>query len=96
MFSTSDVARNIGVSKNTLLRWLDEGITEDVERDWRGWRVWRAEDIERLKAFRTAYHSEPIPRIRRRPVGRVADAGAVAASMARFGRGYYRRPEVAK
>ncbi len=96
MFSTGEAAKHIGVSKNTLLRWLDEGLAEDVERDWRGWRVWRPEDIERIRAFREAYHSEPLPRVRRRPVARVAHAKAAAASMARFGRGYCRRPEVAR
>ena len=94
MFSTGEAAKHIGVSKNTLLRWLDEGLAEDVERDWRGWRVWRVEDIERIKAFRETYHSEPLPRVRRRPVGRAAHAKAAAASMARFGRGYARGQEV--
>ena len=44
MFSTAQAAERIGVSKNTLLRWLDEGLTEDVERDWRGWRLWRLQN----------------------------------------------------
>ena len=32
MYSTVEAAKRVGVSKNTLLRWLDEGLTEDVER----------------------------------------------------------------
>jgi hypothetical protein len=94
VFSTIEAAKRVGVSKNTLLRWLDEGLAEDVERDWRGWRVWRPEDIERIRAFREAYHSRPLTRVRRRPVARAAHAKAAAASMARFGRGYARGPEV--
>ena len=93
LFSTSQAAKHIGVSKNTLLRWLDEGLTGDVERDWRGWRIWQQEDIERIKAFREAYHSRPIRRARRGPALRVDRAKAIAASMARFGRGYTHRPE---
>jgi excisionase family DNA binding protein len=54
MLSTVEVAKHIGVSKSTLLRWLDEGLVEDVERDWRGWRVWRSSDVDRVKAFQKA------------------------------------------
>ena len=36
MLSTVEAAKRIGVSKSTLLRWLDEGLVDDVERDWRG------------------------------------------------------------
>lgn len=96
MYSTGQAAKQIGVSKNTLLRWLDEGLTEDVQRDWRGWRLWRSEDVERVKAFRDAYHSEPMTRARRRPATRAVNAKAAAASMARFGRGCSRRPAVGK
>jgi predicted site-specific integrase-resolvase len=31
MFSTIEAANSIGVSKNTLLRWLDEGLVDDVQ-----------------------------------------------------------------
>jgi hypothetical protein len=86
----------VGVSKNTLLRWLDEGLTQDVQRDWRGWRMWRHEDIERVKAFREAYHSEPQTRVRRRAVARAEFARGAAASMARFGRGYLPGPEAVR
>lgn len=93
MYSTVEAAKSVGVSKNTLLRWLDEGLTEDVERDWRGWRVWRDRDIERVKAFREAYHSAPQTRVRRRAVARAEFARGAAASMGRFGRGYLPGPE---
>jgi predicted site-specific integrase-resolvase len=96
MYSTVEAAKSVGVSKNTLLRWLDEGLTEDVERDWRGWRVWRREDIARVKAFREAYHSEPQRRRRRRAVTRVEFARGAAASMARFGQGCLGRPEAVR
>ncbi len=93
MYTTGQAAKHIGVSKNTLLRWLDEGLTEDVQRDWRGWRLWRQEDIERIKAFREAYHSQPISRARHCSFRRVECAKSAAESMARFGRGYARGPE---
>jgi hypothetical protein len=78
------------------LRWLDEGLTEDVQRDWRGWRLWRSEDVERVKAFREAYHSGPQMRVRRRAVTRLEFARGAAASMARFGQGYSDRLEAVR
>lgn len=94
MYSTVEAAKRVGVSKNTLLRWLDEGLIEDVERDWRGWRVWRSEDVERVKAFQKVYHSKPIRRIRRSALSRAEYAKAAAQSMRSFARGNFVRPGV--
>ena len=94
MFSTIEAANCIGVSKSTLLRWLDEGLVDDVERDWRGWRVWRSRDVERVKAFQKAYHSKPIRRIRRSALSRAEYAKAAAQSMGSFAKGYLPRPGV--
>jgi DNA-binding transcriptional MerR regulator len=94
MLSTVEAAQCIGVSKSTLLRWLDEGLVDDVERDWRGWRVWRSGDVERVKAFRKAYHSQPLRRIRRSVLSRVEYAKAAAQSMGSFAQGNFVRPGV--
>jgi len=94
MFSTIEAANCIGVSKNTLLRWLDEGLIDDVQRDWRGWRVWMQQDIERIKAFKLEYHSKPIKRRRRSSISRAQYANAAAQSMRSFAKGYFPRPEV--
>jgi predicted site-specific integrase-resolvase len=94
MFSTIEAANSIGVSKNTLLRWLDEGLVDDVQRDWRGWRVWRQRDIERIKAFKLEYHSKPLKRLRRNSISRAQYAKAAAQSMRSFAKGYSHRPEV--
>ena len=94
MFSTIEAAHCIGVSKSTLLRWLDEGLVDDVERDWRGWRVWRSRDVERVKAFQKAYHSKPIRRVRRSSLSRAEYAKAAAQSMRSFAKGYFPRPGV--
>ena len=94
MLTTVEVANRIGVSKSTLLRWLDEGLVEDVERDWRGWRVWRSSDVERVKAFQKAYHSKPIRRIRRTALSRAEYAKAAAQSMRSFAKGSFLRPGV--
>ncbi len=94
MLSTVEAAQHIGVSKSTLLRWLDEGLVDDVERDWRGWRIWRSGDVERVRAFRKAYHSKPIRRVRRIALSRAEYAKAAAQSMGSFARGYSLRPGV--
>ena len=94
MFSTVEAANHIGVSKNTLLRWLDEGLIDDVQRDWRGWRVWMQRDIERIKAFKSEYHSKPIKRRRRSSISRAQYANAAAQSMRKFAKGYFPRPGV--
>ena len=94
MLSTIEAAHRIGVSKSTLLRWLDEGLVDDVERDWRGWRVWRSRDVERIKAFRLEYHSKPIRRVRRSSLSKAECAKAAAQSMGSFARGYFPRPGV--
>lgn len=86
MYTTVEAAKRVGVCKNTLLRWINEGLIPDVERDWRGWRTWSQEDINRAKAFRKAYHSQPIPRVRRRPVYKARYAKSAAESMSRYGK----------
>jgi excisionase family DNA binding protein len=94
MLSTVEAAKRIGVSKSTLLRWLDEGLVDDVQRDWRGWRIWHSQDIERVKAFQKAYHSKPIKRLRRNSISRAQYAKAAAQSMRSFAKGYSLRQGV--
>ena len=49
-FRTTEAARNIGISRSTLLRWLGQGRVEvPVRRDRNGWRVFTAEDVAALK-----------------------------------------------
>lgn len=65
VISTAQAAKRIGVSKNTLLRWISQGLIPDVKRDWRRWRVWTEEDIQRANAFKQAYHDRPAAAARR-------------------------------
>lgn len=49
-YRTAEVCRMIGISRNTLFRWLREGIASDVEyRDWRGWRLFTEHQVETIK-----------------------------------------------
>ena len=50
-YRTAEVCRMVGISRNTLFRWLKEGIFSEVEyRDWRGWRLFTEAQIDRMKA----------------------------------------------
>jgi len=92
MYTTAQAAKQISVCKNTLLRWVYEGLIPDVGRDWRGWRMWSEKDINKTKAFMEAYHSKPIRRIRRGTLSRAEYAKAAAQSMRSFAKGYFLRP----
>ena len=87
MYSTLEAARRVGVCKNTLLRWINEGLMPDVGRDWRLWRVWTEEDVKRAVAFKRSYHSRPMPRVRRRPLPRARYAKSSSESMSRYATG---------
>ncbi len=48
-YRTAEVCRLVGISRNTLFRWLRRGLFSDVEyRDWRGWRLFTSEQIETI------------------------------------------------
>jgi predicted site-specific integrase-resolvase len=49
-YRTAEVCRMIGISRNTLFRWLKDGIFSDVEyRDWRGWRLFTPAQLETIR-----------------------------------------------
>lgn len=48
-YRTAEAFRVIGVSRNTLYRWLQKGVLTGVERrDSRGWRLFTREEIDAL------------------------------------------------
>ena len=49
-YRTGEVCQMIGISKNTLFRWLKEELFSDVEyRDWRGWRLFTTAQLEMIR-----------------------------------------------
>ncbi len=49
-YKTSEAARLGGISRSTLLRWLNAGvISETPRRDRRGWRLFGRKEIETIK-----------------------------------------------
>ena len=64
---TAEVCKIVGVSKNTLLRWIKDKKFADVEyRDRRGWRLFTQDDLQRLK--------EEVNRVQKLPAGDKQDA----------------------
>lgn len=48
-YRTAETFRVIGISRNTLYRWLQKGVLTDAgHRDSRGWRLFTREEISRL------------------------------------------------
>jgi excisionase family DNA binding protein len=48
-FSTVEAAKEIGISRPTLLRWIRDKKIADVKRDRNKWRVFTVADVERIK-----------------------------------------------
>jgi DNA modification methylase len=50
-FSTANVAEKANIHKDTLLRWLKQGLVEEPGRDRRGWRVWTEDQVQGVIAI---------------------------------------------
>jgi transposase-like protein len=49
-YRTTEVCRIVGISRNTLFRWLKEGSVTEVEhRDYRGWRLFTQTQVDAMK-----------------------------------------------
>lgn len=56
-YRTAEVCQTVGISKNTLFRWLKDGILKYPElRDRRGWRLFTEGQVDRLKQEATRIH----------------------------------------
>ena len=50
-YRTAEACQIAGISKNTLFRWIREGLFPDVKlRDRRGWRLFTEEEIVTMEA----------------------------------------------
>ncbi len=48
----TEVAKRVGVTTKTIMRWEKAGKVKPPSRDWRGWRVYSMKDIDHLLKFR--------------------------------------------
>jgi hypothetical protein len=50
-YQTSEAADIAGISRSTLLRWINEGLLGDASyRDRRGWRLFTEADLNKIQA----------------------------------------------
>lgn len=64
-YTTAQVAKAIGVSKNTLLQWLYAGRLREPKRVMVGaieWRMWTGADVDRARKVKTTMKRGPKPR----------------------------------
>ena len=52
-YSTAEAAKQVGISKPTLLRWIRDKKIADVRRDRNAWRVFTETDIQRIRKVAT-------------------------------------------
>lgn len=48
-YRTAEVCRMLGISRNTLFRWLARRVVKNEYRDYRGWRLFTEAQIRILK-----------------------------------------------
>ena len=64
-YTTAQVANSIGVSKNTLLKWLYAGVLREPKRARVAgvkWRIWSESDVERARKLKGTMKRGPKPR----------------------------------
>jgi len=56
-YRTAEVCQTVGISRNTLFRWLKAGILKEPElRDRREWRLFTEAQVDQLKQEATRIH----------------------------------------
>ncbi len=61
--SITEVAKTVGVTPRTIMRWEKSGKIKRSKRDWRGWRFYQKEDIEDIrKFFESSYEYDEMAR----------------------------------
>ena len=53
-FSTAEVAKMAGIHRDTLLRWLRQGLVSEPKRDRREWRIFSEEEAREIVQFATS------------------------------------------
>ena len=47
----TEIAKELGVTTKTIMRWEKAGKIRKPKRDWRGWRIYTHEDLQELKSL---------------------------------------------
>ena len=56
LLSSADVAEQAGIHKDTLLRWLRQGVVREPKRNRHGWRMFTADDAASVVKIAKAEH----------------------------------------
>ena len=55
----TDIAKKVGVTPKTLVRWEKAGKIRKPKRDWKGWRIYLEEDLTYIqRVVDSLYDSE--------------------------------------
>ncbi len=57
--STTEVARMVGIHKNTLRKWLQKSAIPEPKHNriaGVGYRIWTARDVERVRKYKAAHY----------------------------------------
>lgn len=52
----TEVAKEVGVTPRTIMRWEKAGKIRKSKRDWRGWRIYFEEDLGDIKKFYETFY----------------------------------------
>ncbi len=56
-YRTAEICQTVGISRNTLFRWLKQQIlVESEKRERRDWRLFTEDDLNRLKIEANQIH----------------------------------------
>ena len=47
----TEVAKEVGISPKTIVRWEKLGKVRRAKRDWRGWRIYDQDDLDGIREF---------------------------------------------
>jgi len=47
----TEIAKELGVTTKTIMRWEKAGKVKKAKRDWRGWRIYTHDDLQELKSL---------------------------------------------
>ena len=47
----SEIAKMVGVTPKTIIRWEKSGKIKKPKRDWKGWRIFLEEDIAHIQSL---------------------------------------------
>lgn len=57
----SEIAKHLGVTPKTIIRWEKAGKIHKPKRDWKGWRFYLQEDLEAIQKYVSSVYVPELP-----------------------------------